>query len=108
MLRAGLSFYLRQKPRLSISEMAFYGAAGDQIQTNRDSPFGADRLISSHRDYFPGGEITCSEYSPSQTERDYREVGCSSLRRDFFCFVSGNDEDVAQFYRVLRGVQADD
>jgi hypothetical protein len=108
MLRAGLDFYLRRKARFSVSEMAFYGAAGSEIQTNRDSPFGADRLISSHTDLFSGGEITCSEYAPSQTDHDYREVGCSSSRGDFFCFVSGNDEDVAQFYRVLRDVQAGD
>lgn len=106
MLRAGLDFYLGRKPHLMFSEMAFYGAAGDQIQTNRDSPFWVDRLISSHRDLFPGGEITCSDYAPSQTDQDYREVACFASHGDFFCFVSGNDEDVQQFYGVLRGVQA--
>jgi len=107
MLRSSVNLYLGREPHFRISEMAFYGAAGEQAETNRHSPFGEqDRLISSRTLAFSGGDITCSDYAPSYPlEGDHREVSCVTPSGDLSCFVNGDDEDVTQFYQALRSIR---
>ena len=105
-LRAGWEVYLGRKPGLVISEMAFYGASGMQVETNRHSPFGNyDALISSRTSTFGKGTITCSDYaSPYERVSGFREISCFTPKGDFSCFFSGDETDVPQFYRTLQSV----
>jgi hypothetical protein len=105
MLRAGLDVYLGHKPSLSISEMAFYGVSGDQLEVTRDSPFLRDEMISSQTSGFGRGTITCSDYAPSYDhESRFREIACATPKGDFFCFFLGNEKDVQQFYQTLQAI----
>ena len=106
-LSAGLEVYFGRDPHLVVSEMAFYGAAGEQIEVGRHSPFGYDdKIISSHEVPFGRGVITCSDYaSQNVQEPGYREIDCNTLKGDFFCFFSGREEYVSQFYQTLQTVR---
>ena len=105
MLRSGVDVFVGRKPRLLISEMAFYGASGEQVETTRHSPFGRDRLVSSQTSGFGSGTITCSDYVPQdEIGGRIREIACITPKGDFSCFFGGSEEDAAQFYQTLRAV----
>lgn len=106
LLRSGIDFLLKRKISFSMSEMAFYGAAGAQLETNRHSPFGDDRLLSSHQSAFGNGEIECSNYLSSYYQDvSYREIACATPKGDFSCFFGGDEKDVEQFYQTLKAVR---
>lgn len=109
-LGAGRDVYLGRKPSLVISEMAFYGASGRQVETNRHSPFGNyDTLISSRTSTFGKETITCSDYAPHYEHvNGFREISCLTPKGDFSCFFSGDETDVPQFYRTLQSVTPTD
>jgi hypothetical protein len=109
-LRAVRDVYSGRKPGLVISEMAFYGASGEQVETNRHSPFGNyDTLISSRTSTFGKETIACSDYAPHyEHENGFREISCLTPKGDFSCFFSGEETDVPQFYRTLQSVTPTD
>lgn len=109
-LGAAEDAYLGRKPGLVISEMAFYGASGRQVETNRHSPFGNyDILITSRTSTFGKETITCSDYAPHyEHENAFREISCLTPKGDFSCFFSGDETDVPQFYRTLQSVTPTD
>jgi hypothetical protein len=87
-VRAGVDVYLGRKPSLLVSEMAFYGASGEQVEINRHSPFGYDTMLSSKTSGFRSGTITCSDYGPRyQDEGSYREIACSTPKGGFLLFL---------------------
>jgi len=109
-LRAVRDVYSRRKPGLVISEMAFYGASGKQVETNRHSPFGNyDTWMSSRTSIFGKETITCSDYAPHYEHvNGFREISCLTPKGDFSCFFSGDETDVSQFYRTLQSVAPTD
>ena len=109
MLRAGREYFQGRQSHLTISEMAFYGAAGDQVERNRHPPtFERERLISSRTITFAGGEITCADYASSYDDQgDRREVSCVTPRGDFSCFFDGSQEEALDFFRVLQSIRSD-
>jgi hypothetical protein len=106
-LSAGLDVFLGRDPHLVVSEMAFYGAAGEQTEAGRHSPFSYyDEVISSRELPFGRGIIQCSDYASRYVrEKNYREVACTTPKGDFFCFFSGNERYVPQFYHILQTVK---
>lgn len=108
-LRGARDAYLGRKPDLVISEMAFYGASGIQVEANRHSAFGHDTLISSRTSTFGKETITCSDYAPHyERVTGFREISCLTPKGDFSCFFSGDETDVPQFYRTLQSVTRTD
>lgn len=106
-LPAVRDYYLGRAPHFHMSEMAFYGAKGEQLKTNRHSPFGYDRTISSWESTFAGGLLTCSEYfSNYKREIGSREIACWTPNGDFSCFFSGYEPDVDEFYQTLQATRA--
>jgi hypothetical protein len=109
-MRAGLDAYLGRRSRLAISEMAFYGASGRQMETNQHSPFGKyDTQSASRTSAFGKGTITCSDYTPQYDhETSFREISCFTPTGDFSCFFSGDEKDVSQFYQTLHSTTPTD
>lgn len=104
-VRAARDYYRGRVPHFHMSEMAFYGARGAQLETNRHSPFGPDRMTFSYKSRFAGGDLVCSQYLPRhEHEADAREIACWTPKGDFSCSFSGYESDVSDFYQTLAAI----
>jgi hypothetical protein len=99
--RAGGGRPLGQRPPFSVSTMNFHSTpGGDPLATmpastiisERARPFGKDTIVWRE------------EVRPRWMETG-RYIGCSTPTGDFSGRFSGNDEDAAEFYRVIESVK---
>lgn len=104
LIRAGSGLYLGRRPPFSVSNMNFRSIpAGDPLATKP-----ASTILSEGTLPFGNGIITCREEAPPRWMTEPRYIHCSTPTGNFSGNFSGNDEDAAEFYRVLMRVKRGD
>lgn len=101
LIKAGSGLNLGRRPPFSVSNMSFRSApAGDELATRPGS-----EVISVQLVRFANDSIKCWEEVPPRWMTSGRYIDCSTVTGNFSAGFSGTDEDVAEFYRVLRSAK---
>ena len=99
--RAGSGRFLRRHPPFSVSTMNFRSSpGGDPLATTP-----ASTIISERARPFGKDTIVCREEVRPRWMETGRYIECSTPTGDFSGRFSGNDEDAAEFYRVIESVK---
>lgn len=101
LIKAGSGLYLSGRPPFSVSSMSFRSiSGGDELATKPRS-----KVISVHTVGFASDDVTCWEEVPPRWTTSRRYIDCSTRAGNFSAHFIGVDEDVAEFYRVLRSAK---
>jgi hypothetical protein len=103
LLRAGSGLYVGRRPPFSVSTMDFRTAPA-VVPDNRDGRI-RTKIISTRTLPFANGAITCNEHVPFDSIVATRTAQCFTSSGDFLASFSGNDEDAAEFYRILQNIK---
>ena len=101
LLKAGSGLYVGRRPPFSISTMNFCNVpAGDPLAAK-----GASEILSTSTLPFGKSSVTCWEEVPPRWMTMERSVHCSTPTGDFSANLRGNNEDEADFSRVIHSIK---
>ena len=104
-LRAGIDPFIGRRPSMTASSLGCSSSSsqGFEVYSTTTSP---DQLIGTRTYTLAGVPLNCAEFlSKDQwTGEESHIISCLNVTRDFSCYFSGKQEDVADVYRMMQGI----